>query len=198
MTGKRIGEHLVSMILIKNKLLQSATYLFGNYLVDCGDGDTILKVAEEQGIEIQGIFLTHCHLDHIYGLPIILKHFPNAKVYCSAMTHKGLKDKSLNLSYLMPEVSFFFNYSENVVELTEGEHLLDDLKVDMIICNGHSNDCQSYLIGGNLFTGDALIPFAKVFTKWPTSNKILALENEEKLRQFAEDKNLKIWPGHWQ
>ena len=68
----------------------------------------------------------------------------------------------------------------------------------MIICNGHSNDCQSYIIEGNIFTGDALLQFTKVFSKWPTSNKKLALENEQRLRQLAEARNLIIQPGHWQ
>ena len=127
-----------------------------------------------------------------------MKHFPDAKIYCSGQTHKGLKDIALNLSYIMPEVSFSFNFDENVVELTEGFHYIDDLKVEMIICNGHSNDCQSYIIGSNLFTGDALLPFAKVFTKWPTSNKELAIESERKLKQLAVNRNLIIKPGHWQ
>ena len=43
------------MILIKNSLLQSATYIIGNYIIDCGDGDAIIKAAEERGIEILGI-----------------------------------------------------------------------------------------------------------------------------------------------
>ena len=185
------------MILIKNKLLQSATYLIGNYLIDCGDGDVILKLAQENHIIIRGIFLTHCHLDHIYGLPKVLKRFPDAKIYCSGQTHKGLKDDTFNLSYMMPEVSFSFIYDDNVVELTEGTHEIDDIKVEMIICNGHSNDCQSYIVDGNLFTGDALLPFAKVFTKWPTSNKELAIESENKLRLLAVKRNLSIQPGHW-
>lgn len=191
-------ENSASTILIKNKLLQSATYLIGNYLIDCGDGDAILKLAQENHIIIRGILLTHCHLDHIYGLPKVLKYFPDAKIYCSGQTHKGLKDETLNLSYIMPEVLYSFNYDENVVELSEGLHSIDDIKLEMIICNGHSNDCQSYIIGENLFTGDALLPFAKVFTKWPTSNKELALESEHKLRQLAEEKKLIIQPGHWQ
>lgn len=186
------------MILIKNKLLQSATYIIGNYIVDCGDGDAIIKEAEEHNIEIRGIFLTHCHQDHIYGLPIVLERYPKAKIYCSHMTYKGLKDEMLNLSYIIPEYSFPFIYDNNVVELTEGVHIIDDINVEMIINNGHSNDCQSYIIGDNLFTGDALLPFANVFTKWPTSNKKLALENEHKLRQLAKDKKLIIRPGHWQ
>ena len=186
------------MILIKNKILQSATYLIDNYLIDCGDGDAILQFAEDRRIEIHGIFLTHCHIDHIYGLPKVLKRFPDAKIYCSGMTHNGLKDENLNFSFIMPTISFPFIYDNNIVELTEGLHLIDDLKVEVIICNGHSNDCQSYVIDGNLFTGDAYIPFTKVFTKWPSSDKGLALESEQKLRQLAKDRNLVIQPGHWQ
>lgn len=186
------------VIIVKNSLLQSVTYFFGSYIIDCGDGDAILKVAKKNNIMIRGIFLTHCHIDHIYGLPKVMGRFPNAKIYCSKMTHKGLLDDSLNLSYIMPEFSFPFIYNDNVVELTEGIHQIDDMIVEMIICNGHSNDSQSYIIGGNLFTGDAFLSFAKVFAKWPTSNRDLAIESEHKLQQLAEVRNLAIRPGHWQ
>lgn len=186
------------VVPIKNTLLQSVSYLIGNYIVDCGDGNAILKKAKEYGIEIRGIFLTHCHQDHIYGLPMVMDRFPNSKIYCSDMTHKGLLDESLNLSYIMPEFSFPFTYNKNVVELTEGIHKIDNIIVEVIICNGHSNDCQSYIIDNNLFTGDACIPFTKVFAKWPTSNKTLAIESEQNLMHIAKDRELLIRPGHWQ
>ena len=186
------------VIPIKNKLLQSVSYIIGNYIVDCGDGEAILKIVRDGGIEVQGIFLTHCHQDHIYGLPKVMECYPKAKIYCSEMTHKGLLDDSLNLSYIMPEFSFPFSFNDNVVELKEGVHIINDIIVEMIICNGHSNDCQSYIIDGNLFTGDAYIPFARVFTKWPTSDKALAIESEQKLLQLANNRGLVIRPGHWQ
>ena len=186
------------VIPIKNKLLQSVSYLIGNYIVDCGDGEAILKVAKEQGTEIRGIFLTHCHQDHIYGLPKVMECFPDAKIYCSEMTQKGLLNDSLNLSYIMPEFALPFIYNDNVEVLTEGIHQIDDMAVEMIICNGHSNDCQSYIIDNNIFTGDAYIPFAKVFTNWPTSNKALAIGSEQKLMLIAQDRKLIIRPGHWQ
>lgn len=187
----------MDVILIKNKLLKSASYLVGNYLVDCGDSKTILHIAEEEKIEIKGIFLTHCHLDHVYGLPKVMERFPKAKIYSSKMTHVGLMDEKMNLSYTMPDVSFPFKYNENVVILNEGEHLIDGEKVEMIICNGHSNDCQSYILDDNIFTGDACIPFSRVFAKWPTSDKTLARENEKMLLQIAKQRNLTIRPGHW-
>lgn len=186
------------VVPLKNKLLQSVSYFIGSYIVDCGDGEAILKMAKEQGTEIRGIFLTHCHQDHIYGIPKVMECFPDAKIYCSEMTHKGLLDNSLNLSYIVPEFSFTFIYNDNVVELTEGIHQIGDMIVEMILCNGHSNDCQSYIIGENLFTGDAYIPFAKVFTKWPTSDKALAIESENKIMQLANNRGLIIRPGHWQ
>lgn len=185
-------------ILIKNSLLQSASYIIGNFLIDCGDGEAILKVVDEKNIEIRGIFLTHCHQDHIYGLPVIMKHFPNVKIYCSEMTLRGLNDDHLNLMYIMPEFAYTFIYNDNVVVLNEGNHIIENVEIQMIVCNGHSNDCQSYIIGNNLFTGDAHIPFSKVFTKWPTSSKLLAIESEQKLLQLAEQHNLIIRPGHWQ
>ena len=72
------------------------------------------------------------------------------------------------------------------------------MKVEVISTPGHSEDCLSYIIEDNIFTSDSYIPLAKVFTKWPTSNKSLALDNEAMLKEIAETRNLKVRPGHWQ
>ena len=72
-----------------------------------------------------------------------------------------------------------------------------NMKVEVISTPGHSEDCLSYIIEDIIFTGDSYIPFAKVFTKWPTSNKTLAKVNEAKLKEIAETRNLKVLPGHW-
>ena len=176
---------------IQNELLQSATYLFDGYLVDCGDSDKIINALD--GNELKGIFLTHCHQDHIYGIEKVLKQYPLAKVYCSQKTFEGLHDDTLNLSYIIPEHSFRFTQDENVVILEEGIHTIDEMKVEVISTPGHSEDCLSFIIEDNIFTGDSYIPFAKVFTKWPTSNKALALENEARLKEIVEARNLKVF-----
>ena len=180
---------------IQNELLQSATYLFDRYILDCGNAKKIMNALD--GNDLKGIFLTHCHQDHVYGLEKILKEYPNAKVYCSQKTREGLKDDNLNLSYIIPEHSFQFTHDENVVILEDGTYTIDDLKVEVISTPGHSEDCLTFIIDDNIFTGDSYIPFAKVFTKWPTSNKALALENEIKLKEIVQNRNLKVFPGHW-
>lgn len=183
------------VIAIKNELLQSATYLMGDYLVDCGDSNKILEALE--GRELKGIFLTHCHQDHVYGIEKVLEKFPNAKVYCSQKTFEGLNDPLLNLSYIMPDYDFTFSHDDNVVILQEGINKIDDLTVEVLSTTGHSEDCISLIIEDNIFTGDAHIPLAKVFTKWPTSDKIHALESEQKLLKLISELNLKVRPGHW-
>lgn len=180
---------------IQNELLQSATYLFDGYLVDCGDSGKIIHALE--GKELKGIFLTHCHHDHIYGIVKVLIRFPHAKVYCSQKTWEGLKDDKLNLSYIIPDHSFCFTQDENVVVLEEGLHTIDGIKMEVISTPGHSDDCLSFIIEDCIFTGDSYIPFAKVFTKWPTSNKVLALENEAKLKELILARDLNVYPGHW-
>lgn len=181
---------------IKNELLQSATYLIGEYLVDCGDSKKILEALE--GRELKGIFLTHCHQDHVYGIEKVLQKFPEAKVYCSQKTFEGLKDPMLNLSYIMPGYDFTFSHDDKVVILQEGIYKIGVLIVEVLSTTGHSEDCISFIIDDCIFTGDAHIPFAKVFTKWPTSNKALAKESEEKLLKIIKECNLNIYPGHWQ
>lgn len=180
---------------IENELLQSASYLFDGYLVDCGDSDKIIEALE--GTELIGIFLTHCHQDHIYGIEKVLTRYPHAKVYCSQKTWEGLKDVKLNLSYIIPEHSFCFTQDENVVVLNGDVQMIDSMKVEVISTPGHSEDCLSFIINDCIFTGDSYIPFAKVFTKWPTSNKALALENEAKLKELIKARGLNVYPGHW-
>ena len=180
---------------IENELLQSATYLFDGYLVDCGDSEKIIEALE--GKELKGIFLTHCHQDHIYGIEKVLNRYPQAKVYCSQKTFEGLHDDTLNLSYIIPEHSFSFAKDENVVSLEEGIHTIDGMTIEVISTPGHSVDCLSFIIEDNIFTGDSYIPFAKVFTKWPTSNKAMALANETMLKELVTARGLNVFPGHW-
>lgn len=180
---------------IQNELLQSATYLFDGYLVDCGGFEKIIEALG--GRELKGIFLTHCHQDHIYGIEKVLNRFPLAKVYCSQKTLEGLHNDTLNLSYIIPEHSFCFTKDENVVILEEGIHTIDDMAIEVISTPGHSEDCLSFIIEDNIFTGDSYIPFAKVFTKWPTSNKAMALANETMLKELVTARGLNVFPGHW-
>lgn len=182
--------------LIRNKLLQSASYILGEYIVDCGDCEAIISAIGDK--DLKGIFLTHCHHDHVYGLDKLLDFYPQAKVYCTQKTYQGLKDPLINLSYINPEYPFSFSHDNNVVLLNEGKFCIDSImNVDVILSAGHSGDSVSYIIEDSIFTGDAHIPFAKVFAKWPTSCANLAEKSERKLLEIIRHKHIEVYPGHW-
>lgn len=64
-----------------------------SYLVDCGDAKSVLSFLRTKSKILKGIFLTHCHYDHIYDLNDVLKWFPEA-------TNSGvLKDLIRQYSY---------------------------------------------------------------------------------------------------
>lgn len=191
---------MFNIICINNDLLRSCSYIIEYkhvWLIDCGDCRLILDTISRIGKSLKAVFLTHCHLDHIYGLCVLLKFYPHVKIYCSEQTLKGLKDIYMNLSYIFPIYSFDFVYDDNVVILHEGIYCIDGLECEVIPTPGHADDCITYIIGNNIFTGDSYIPFAKIFARWPRSNKALALENEKTIKNIIKQRNLNVYSGHW-
>lgn len=51
------------------------------WMVDIGDVDPVVSFLDKKGLTVEGVFLTHGHFDHIYGLPSLLEHYPECKVY---------------------------------------------------------------------------------------------------------------------
>lgn len=191
----------MNIISFNNQLLHSCSYLIESespLLIDCGDIQPIVEYQIQKVKQLKGVFLSHCHHDHIYGLCSLLEKYPDIKVYCSELTAKGLTDDKMNLSYIIPDFPFHYEHDENVVILEQGKQSVEDIEIEVISTPGHSDDCMTYIIGDNIFTGDSYIPFAKVFTKWPRSNIQEALKSEQKLKKMIKERHLNVYPGHWQ
>ena len=186
---------------IVNSIFNSITYIIpvGSqkdcYLVDCGDVEKVIK----QGWRVRGVFLTHAHFDHIYGLNKLIEKFPDALAYTNADGQKGLQNPKWNFSRYHEEFeNFVFCKSENVrVFESCGVYEFDkDIKVEVLFTPGHDLSCITYKISNCLYTGDAYIPGIKVVTTFPRSNKQVAKESLERLQKL-ECLGLKIMPGHW-
>lgn len=188
------------MNYIINKFLNSITYIIPIkdskecYLVDCGDVEKVV----EQGWKVKGVFLTHCHFDHIYGINKLIEYFPNAIIYTNEEGRNGLVDPRMNFSKYHDEVEdFSFSYIENINLIKQEDMLIiyNDFKVKPLFTPGHDVSCISYIIGNNLFTGDAYIPEIKTVTTFPMSDKKLAEESLLRLHQY-ERMGYVICPGH--
>ena len=194
---------MINVEIIDNTLLQSRTYILWNreerdaYLVDCGDIAPVHHFLSVKGKSLKGIFLTHCHYDHIYGLRHLSEEFPQASIYASPETEQGLRDARINLSRYQGE-PFELDAKVKVTLINSYSELsLLDAKLQVLGTPGHDPGCLSFRIGNRLFTGDSYIPGLPVFYKWKRSDKRLALENEQRLKKLAEECMLDVYPGHY-
>ena len=194
----------IKCLEIKNDFRYSCTYILYTldsprvWLIDCGDSDKILAWINQNHKELAGIFLTHCHIDHIYGVNKMTEAFPKAYVYLAKETGtKGVRDLRLNLTKYMEEP--YVVETENLVEVDECDEvtLFDDTALRVLKTDGHSPDSLSFRVNEMLFTGDAYIPPLPVVTKLPGANKLIAQQSLERIISLVEKESLTIMPGHY-
>lgn len=185
----------------ENSFWNSNTWLLSNpgasvcYLVDCGDVEPLVAVLEERNWFLGGIFLTHTHFDHIYGLNAALKRYPAVKVFTNDYGKAGLQSDQLNLSRY-GGTPFVFEYPENVICRHEGERVSLWQGLDLLIYEtpGHNPGCLTFQCGSSFFTGDAYIPGLKVVTNLPHCDNDLAQKSLQRILTLSADGQ--IYPGH--
>ena len=186
---------------ITNTIFTSKTYILSKqgedkaWLVDIGDIEPVLSYLAERHLFVEGVFLTHAHFDHIYGIKQLIERFPECKVYVNAYAKEALASEKLNMSkYHESPVSCS---GSNVVVLNEGnEKCLFDGEPVMQFYEtpGHNPGCMTMVIGNVIFTGDAYIPGVGVNTIPPHSNKEQAKTSLERILKLAEGKT--VLSGH--
>lgn len=192
---------MIQIIEVVNSIFASKTYILfcegegKAWLVDIGDIEPVVSFLEEKGLTIEGVFLTHAHFDHIYGLPELMKRYPQCKVYVTEYAKEGLASDKLNMSrYHEMPVTYV---GDNVVVVQEGKcmSLFDnEPKMQFYETPGHNPGCLTMVLGDKIFTGDAYIPGVGVNTQLPYANKEQALQSMERIIKLAEGKA--ILSGH--
>jgi len=188
---------------IVNDYQHSCTYILHEgdceyaWLVDCGGSDAVEEWLKANRKSLKGVFLTHCHDDHIYGLRRLVIELPDLIVCLSAHEGiKGVQDIRLNLSKYTSEP--FQLFSDHFLELKDGEKvtLFPDVEMTAIQADGHSPDSMVYRAESYLLTGDAYIPPLPVVTKLPGADKKRAAESLEMIKKLVENEKLTVLPGH--
>lgn len=183
---------------IVNSIFDSITWLLSEtesnqvWLVDCGDVEPILEKIIEK--TVVGVLLTHAHFDHIYGLPELLKRYPDCKIYTNEIGRETLVDAKLNMS-LYHETPLTVG-GPQVHICSDGAEipLFDNVTAKVYETPGHHPSCLTFIVQDYLFTGDAYIPGIKVVTNLPKGEKKLAEESLERIKRLAVRKI--ILPGH--
>lgn len=186
---------------IVNSIFNSKTYVLYKegkdeaWLVDIGDIKPVLAFLEPRHMIVKGVFITHGHFDHIYGLKDLVEKYPNCKVYSTEFTKKALASSKLNLSRYH-DAPFVYD-KDNIVVMHEGELLLlfeGEPNVTIYETPGHNPGCMSLVLDNIVFTGDAYIPEVGVNTQLPYADKVLAQTSLAKIQLLSQ--NREILSGH--
>lgn len=178
---------------IVNGLFSVNTYLIikGNecLIVDPGMDLDVLDIRNKY--DVKGVLITHCHVDHIYGL----KDLKDVPCYISMKDAIKLERSDLNLFKMLDMPIPFKKEDLNLIYVNDGDTLdLLDTKIKVMATPGHTDGSVCYLMDDILFSGDTLFASSIGRTDFPTGN---ILDMRVSLRKlFNLPNHIKVYPGH--
>ena len=184
---------------IVNSIFKSNTFLLREdgdtdyWLVDIGDIKPVLNMIPNGG-RIRGVFLTHSHFDHIYGLNDLVKCFPDCLVFTSFHGNEGLLSDKLNCSRYSGTPFVYEGGNVQILDDGDSVSLSHDCVMTAYATPGHDWSCLTYKAGNAVFCGDSHLPGVKVFTKLVKSNKDQAVVSENRILELSQ--GCVIYSGH--
>ena len=164
-------------------------------IVDPGDeAPRILHAADELGVTIEGILLTHTHFDHIGAVAPVAKA-TGAPVWCPEIETPVLAD--INSFVPWPGFGPYESYEADHL-VSGGEKLeLAGMEIDVIFTPGHSPGHVTYSIPGEaaIFSGDVLFQGSVGRTDLPGGDWATLLESIRKLVD-SHPAETAVYPGH--
>ncbi len=184
---------------VSNDILSSNSYVVLDddydycWLVDIGSYEKV-KEAIPSGMEVKGVFLTHTHFDHIYGINCLYESFPQCRVFTSEYGYEALYDSKKNLSFYHESPLVYRGNAVKVLKDEESVNLYPTVNIVAHTTPGHCPSCMTFVLNDWVFSGDSFIPGTKVVTKLPKGDRFLAEESAKRILYWAKDRLL--CPGH--
>ncbi len=186
-------KQIVNEVYNSNSFLLFDNMFTNFWLFDVGDVYKIIKILPKYS-KIKGVFLTHTHFDHIYGINDLLRAFPDCSIYTSEYGSKALFNDRLNFSYYRGKSIVYQVKQPYILKNNDIIELFPNCYLQAIDTPGHCPSCLTYIVDNYIFTGDSYIPGIKVVTNVPKGNKVQAQESVEKILKLSENKI--ICAGH--
>lgn len=183
------------------KTLISEIFAANCYIVDVHHGvyiiDPCVGIKQIQNEitdkPILGIFITHGHADHFWGLKELSNSY-EAPIYVHEKAIEKIENWKHNYSFLIKKPFSIKIDTSRYRFVDEGMMKIDDQIITIYYTPGHSDCSISILIGKSLFTGDTLFASSVGRTDLYTSNPAQLKTSLQKLKTLPND--IIIYPGH--
>lgn len=149
--------------------------------------------AEEAGVDIKYIILTHGHGDHIGGIEGHLKDFPDAKIVAYEDEAEMLENPQYNLS--LEVCGKPVSVSADIYVKDKETLKVGNLELTFIHTPGHSKGGMCIYTAGHLFSGDTL--FRQSIGRsdfYGGDYRVLINSIKDRIYVFPDD--TKVYPGH--
>jgi len=183
-------------------------------LVDVGGPiDTLTSFIENKDLRLKYIFITHCHPDHVYGLPAVKKLFPDAKICISGTDYEDSKLFSQWEKKLSPDEVAEIKKLPGAVRIMSFDissvctpdvflednqtYKVGDIEIRTIFSPGHSRGSVSYCAENVLFSGDVLFYRNVGRTDLEGMSWESLVRSVRKLYSLLPDETI-VYPGHGQ
>lgn len=114
----------------------------------------VIDFLRAEGLKLHYVLETHAHADHLSGSQILRREFPEARI---AIGERITQVQEIFKDVFGLPADFRTDGSQFDRLLKDGEELrAGSLRVRTIFTPGHTPACVSYVVGDNVFVGDAL------------------------------------------
>lgn len=185
---------------IVHSAFTSNTYIISSkadddvWLVDIGNYEGIMELISDTKA-VKGVFITHYHYDHIYGINDLIDKFPNCEIYASAHTIEGLYSDKMNLSFYHETPIIFKGGKTVTIKENDKINLFKGADLEVIETPGHNVGCLTFKVNKYLFTGDSYIPNVEVVTKLKGGDKVANKLSLQKIQNKIVSGTC-VCPGH--
>ena len=160
--------------------------------VDPGDEpDELIAMAEESGAQVDAIWLTHAHIDHIGGIAGVRRRWPVPVFMHPRDSAVFERANEVARMYGLP----FEKPEPPDIDLAEGQQVgVGSLRFEVLHMPGHAPGLVIFVGEGIMLGGDLLFSGSIGRTDLPFCDPEAMQRSLERL--VTLDPNLVVWPGH--
>ena len=162
--GQKSGQLRTNYYLIYGEVSKVGT------IIDvAADVDTLIKIIDEQNITLKYILITHCHPDHIKGIPALRQKFPEAKLCFSKQEYDDLQKyeewegsfakELVDAWSAVPVVAKLMDYDYGLIGtldlyIEDSDALnVGNFKINVLATPGHTHGSLTFVVNNDIFSG---------------------------------------------